>query len=188
MSHARRSVAWALLLALAACERRAPAPGAPSTPDPGMEPTPAAPAAEVPIAFDIAGTQVELKVGIGTRVRRGEIVAALDAARASAEVDTSRQELTRAEEELQAARTNYLAAIQRRETGAAPHEDVAPQQAALDAATRRRDAALRRVYSANENREKSFLRSPADGMIRSVLVASNQAVSAGQPILRIAPD
>ncbi len=143
----------------------------------------------IPVAFERAGRVSELRVQPGDPVRRGDIVAVLEPSGTGLD-DTaaSRASLAEAEADLLIARTNYLKKVQLREIGQpAAAEDEEAARVAMETALRRRNEALRHVQRVNREDNKRRARSPTDGRVGSVLVRSNQSVSAGQALFMILP-
>ncbi|HRP94993.1 MAG TPA: efflux RND transporter periplasmic adaptor subunit [Rhodocyclaceae bacterium] len=141
---------------------------------------------ESDVAFRIGGKLVERRVDTGAMVRRGEVLARLDArdvelaasaaaaqlAAAQADVALARAELTRSEA-LQAAGFISASALDARRTALAAAE-ARVRQARAQAATAGNQAAYAEI------------KAEADAVVVAAPVEAGQVVAAGQPVLRLA--
>jgi RND family efflux transporter MFP subunit len=123
------------------------------------------------LAFKVGGLVARLHVQAGDRVRRGQVLAELDATELEAGARQAHEGLEKAERDL--ARARSLAA-----------QDVAPRAAADDAETAAR-VARAAAAAAEFNRRRAVLVAPDDGWVDARTAEPGEVVAPGQPILRV---
>lgn len=123
---------------------------------------------EVALAFPFPGIASDVRVVPGQPVRRGDVLAVLDAAPARAQLAVARQALEKAERDATRAR-----ALEGTALSAAQREDAVT---GLEIARANVDAA---AFQAS----RSTLVAPADGVIVDVNVEDAQTVAAGAPVV-----
>ena len=123
---------------------------------------------EVALAFPFPGIASDVRVVPGQPVRRGDVLAVLDAAPARAQLAVARQALEKAERDATRAR-----ALEGTALSAAQREDAVT---GLEIARANVDAA---AFQAR----RSTLVAPADGWIVDVNVEDAQTVAAGAPVV-----
>ena len=124
---------------------------------------------EVPLAFKIGGIIQAMRVDAGQQVAAGQLLASLDPAEIDAQVLTARENLQRAERDLERAHTLFARGMvaQRAEQDARTARDQA--KAALDAAT--------------FNRQHAQIHASAAGVVLQKRAETRETVAAGQPVL-----
>jgi RND family efflux transporter MFP subunit len=187
LSRSLLPLAAASLLAAASCSATRAADAAPAAPDvvavraapvaagPVARPVRAAatvfPKDERGLAFKVGGVVARVVVVEGERVRRGQVLAELDATEVSAGVRQAREALAKAERDR--ARARRLA-----------DEEVLPRAAAEDAETAARVAAAG-ATAAEFNLRRTVLTAPDDGWVEQRLAEPGEVVAPGQPVLRV---
>jgi RND family efflux transporter MFP subunit len=123
------------------------------------------------LSFKVGGLVARIQVEAGDRVRRGQVLAELDATELSAGVRQAREALAKAERDRDRART--LAA-----------EDVAPRALAEDAETATR-VAHAGAEAAEFNLRRAVLTAPDDGWVEERMAEPGEVVAPGRPVLRV---
>ena len=143
---------------------------------------------ESPLSFRVGGNLVERHVDVGDHVRRGELLAVLDAGDLQAQARAAQAQLVAAQAELGRARADQARLSQ-----------LAGQQlvsrSALDAANAAATAAQGQVNAARANLDVARnqagytrLRAPRDGVIAARNAEAGQVVGAGQAVFSLAAD
>lgn len=125
---------------------------------------------ETDLAFTVGGVVADIPVRAGDRVRRGQVLARLDAAQVNAQVDAATAQLDKAERDL--ARALRLLA-----------DSVVTRTTADDARTAR-DAAAATVAAARFAQRTAVIIAPADGVILERRADPGTVVGAGTAVLR----
>ena len=143
---------------------------------------------ESPLAFQIGGHLVRRLVDMGAVVKKGQVLAELDASDVGLQVEAARAQLTTAQSDLQLAqseRDRYRALAQKQ----------AVSRSQLDATENTWKAAAARVQQASAQLDVArnqagyaSLRAPSDGVIAQRLAEAGQIVAAGQPVFTLAAD
>jgi len=100
-------------------------------------------------------------------------------------VEDARRLLAEAETALQSSRTNYLKHVQRLEGGEDLAAEVSATERALRTAEEGRALAAETLERAQSARLDGILYAPGDATVEAILVQSNQAVTAGQPVIKL---
>lgn len=143
---------------------------------------------ESPLSFRVGGNLIERHVDVGDHVRRGQLLAVLDAGDLQAQARAAQAQLTAAQAELGRARADQARLAQ-----------LAGQQlvsrSALDAANAAAAAAQGQVNAARANLDVARnqagytqLRAPNDGVIAARNAEAGQVVGAGQAVFLLAAD
>lgn len=143
---------------------------------------------ESPLSFRVGGNLIERHVDVGDHVRRGALLAVLDAGDLQAQARAAQAQLVAAQAELGRARADQARLAQ-----------LAGQQlvsrSALDAANAAATAAQGQVNAARANldvarNQASYtqLRAPRDGVIAARNAEAGQVVGAGQAVFSLAAD
>ncbi|TWI10358.1 efflux RND transporter periplasmic adaptor subunit [Aerolutibacter ruishenii] len=143
---------------------------------------------ESPLSFRVGGNLIERHVDVGAHVRRGELLAVLDAGDLQAQARAAQAQLVAAQAELGRARADRARLSQ-----------LAGQQlvsrSALDAANAAATAAQGQVNAARANLDVARnqaaytqLRAPRDGFIAMRNAEAGQVVGAGQAVFSLAAD
>lgn len=190
--------AFAAVLLLAACGKP---PAADEAPRPVLvaHPTESAHAAsafagevrareESPLSFRVGGNLIERQVDVGDHVRRGELLAVLDAGDLQAQARAAQAQLVAAQAELGRARAD-----QARVAKLAGQQLVS--RSALDAANAAATAAQGQVNAARANLDVARnqagytqLRAPREGVIAARNAEAGQVVGPGQAVFSLAAD
>jgi RND family efflux transporter MFP subunit len=125
---------------------------------------------ETDLAFTVGGVVAEVSVRPGDRVRRGQVLARLDAAQVNAQVDAATAQLDKAERDL--ARAVRLLA-----------DSVVTRTTADDARTAR-DAAAAALAAARFAQRTAVITAPADGVVLERRADPGTVVGAGGAVLR----
>jgi multidrug efflux system membrane fusion protein len=143
---------------------------------------------ESPLAFQIGGHLVRRLVDVGARVKRGQVLAELDAGDVGLQVEAARAQLTTAQADLQ------LAQAERDRYRALASKQVV-SRSQLDTTENTWKAAAARVQQARAQLDVArnqagyaSLRAPADGVIAQRQAEAGQIVAAGQAIYTLAAD
>ena len=143
---------------------------------------------ESPLSFRVGGNLLRRNVDAGQRVRRGQVLAELDAADFALQARASQAQLAASEAELVRARDEF----KRFETLAAQQlvsRSALDQQAAAFKAAQGQVNAARANSDVLRNQSGyAQLRAPVDGVIASREAEAGQVVAAGQTIFNLAAD
>jgi len=123
------------------------------------------------LSFKVGGLVARIRVEEGDRVRRGQVLAELDATELSAGVRQAREGLAKAERDRDRARA--LAA-----------EDVVPRALAEDAETATR-VARAGAEAAEFNLRRAVLTAPDDGWVEERMAEPGEVVAPGRTVLRV---
>lgn len=143
---------------------------------------------ESPLAFLVDGRIVRRNVDVGDHVRKGDVLAVLDADDYAAQVRAARAHLTAAEAELARARADQARFARLGEQQLVSRSALDAQDAAAAAARGQVNAARANLEVALNRTAYTRLRAPHDGMISARLAEAGQVVEAGQPIFTLAAD
>lgn len=141
-----------------------------------------------PIGFRVSGKILERKVETGSRIRKGDVIATLDATDLRLQADAARASLA-------AARTGAAVANDALTRAETLFKAGHIAQAALDSAQLAADNARRAVESAVSTLDQAenqiaytSLTADADGIVTAVSGEPGQVVAAGTPIVQLARD
>lgn len=199
MPDLRKIGACLLVLAgLAGCGEQKPADTAPPVlvAHPGGGPGEAAAAypgevharEESALSFRLPGNLVRREVDAGARVRRGQVLAVLDAGDQDLQAKAAQAELSAAQAELariRGDRDRYAQLVERQLISRSGFE---AQEAAYRAALGRVEAARAQWDVSRNQAEYTRLRAPRDGVVASRQAEAGQVVAAGQTIYTLAAD
>src|SRR5690606_9662572 len=143
---------------------------------------------ESPLSFRVGGKIVERHVDVGDHVRRGELLATLDAADLQARARAARARLAAAEAELGRARADQARFAALAEDQLVSRSALDAQNAAATAAQGQVDAARAELEVAGNQSGYSELRAAADGVNAARHVEAGQVVAAGQAVYTLAGD
>ena len=143
---------------------------------------------EAALSFRIGGNLAERRFDVGDRVRRGDLLAVLDAGDVQAQARAAQARLTAAEAQLKRARAEQarLATLGRDQL--VSRSSVDAQNAAAAAAQGEVDAARESLAVARNQAAYTQLRAPRDGVIAARQAEAGQVVAAGQPVFSLAAD
>ncbi len=154
-------------------------------------------AGETPLSFRVGGTVRELRVKLGDRVKRGQLIASIDpsdlqvqSSQSTAQYESYEAQLKSAEASLIAARSAYDRTLKLYESNSVSLSDFEQArsqyesaQAQVEASKSQLDATGAQVRSANNQVSYTRLKAPFSGVITMVDVEKNQAVNPGQPVV-----
>jgi RND family efflux transporter MFP subunit len=123
------------------------------------------------LSFKVGGLVARIRVEAGDRVRRGQVLAELDATELEAGVRQAREGLAKADRDRD--RVRVLAA-----------EEVAPRAAAEDAETAAR-VARAGAEAAEFNLRRAVLTAPDEGWVEERMAEPGEVVAPGRPVLRV---
>lgn len=135
------------------------------------------------LAFAVPGIVREVSVEVGTAVRRGQLLARIDAAPQQAQLAASEAEGRRLQALLADAQRREQRLQAARESGAATDAEWTASQAEVQAAREAVAAAQAQRMAAAWNREQTELRAPFDGRIALRQLEVGQVVGAGTPVM-----
>jgi RND family efflux transporter MFP subunit len=141
---------------------------------------------ESDVSFRVAGKILARGVDLGTVVKKGQVLARLDAQDANLNVLAARATLASAESDLEYARAE-LARYQDLLAKKFVSQGVFDQkQNAFKAAAAKRDAAHAQAGVSGNQAVYTTLTADADGVVTAINAEPGQVLSAGQPVVRIA--
>ena len=137
------------------------------------------------LSFQVGGQVESVKVDIGDRVQKGQILAALDPEPYRLDVDAAEAELVKANANV----VNTKAELERQkrvyEQGAGVKSDLDTAEYNYRAARSAVDYQISRLNLAKRNLRKTTLRSPYEGAIAWREVQPNEEVKVGQKVFEI---
>lgn len=138
--------------------------------------------------FRISGKIAERLVQAGDRVKKGQVLARLDASDLSLQRDTAEAELAAAKASERSASAELGRVTELRQKGWSTEQILDRQRAALEEATGRRLRAEGSVELARNAQSYAELKAEADGIVLAANVEAGQVVAAGQSVVRVARD
>ena len=141
---------------------------------------------ETVLGFRLDGRVLNRLMDVGASVKRGDVIATLDARDSENQLRSAQADLASAASAERLAKSNFS-----RMKTLAPGEAIArvqldEAQANWDAAVSRRESAQATVKGAQERLSYTQLTAAQDGVITTVSVNPGQVVSAGQEVVRLA--
>ncbi len=143
---------------------------------------------ESPLSFRVGGKLVERRVDVGDRVKRGDVLAILDAGDLQAQARAAQAQLAAAQAELGRIRADQARFATLAEQQLVSRSTMDAQDAAAVAAQGQVDAARAELEVAANQAGYSQLRAPADGVIAARQAEAGQVVGAGQAVFTFAAD
>jgi multidrug efflux system membrane fusion protein len=143
---------------------------------------------ESPLSFRVGGNLVRRNVDVGSSVKRGDVIAVLDAADLGLQAQAARAQLAAAEADLVRARGDrdrYAKLVDQQMVSRSAYD---AQDAAYKAAEGQARAARAQLDVARNQAAYSQLRAPRDGVIATRQAEAGQVVAAGQTIFTLAAD
>ena len=145
-----------------------------------------APRTETDLAFRVAGKVVARPVGVGDRVKAGDIIARLDAEDLNLQLESAEAELAAATSSLAQAAADLERFDALKQHGHATTADFDRKQLARDEASARLERATRSLDLARHQVGYAELRTDVDGVITATAAEPGQVVAIGQPIATLA--
>jgi RND family efflux transporter MFP subunit len=154
-------------------------------------------AGETPLSFRVGGTIRDLRVKLGDRVKRGQVIAVIDptdlqvqSSQSSAQYESYQAQVKSAETQLVAARSAYDRTLRLYESNSVSLSDFEQArsqfqsaQAQVEAAKSQLSASGAQVRAANNQVGYTRLTAPFSGVITMRDVETNQSVGPGQPVV-----
>ncbi len=130
----------------------------------------------------VPGTLEELAVKLGDRVKKGALIARLDARDLELQVSEATAALGQARAGERNAQASYRRVRALYENQNASRQDLDNARAAAESATMQMRSISQRIALARRQVEHASVTAPADGVISGIFVEQNENVSPGQPI------
>lgn len=143
------------------------------------------PATVVRLTAQIGGTVSDLRVDRGTPVRRGQVLAVIEAEGIRGQAAGARASVAAAEANVAVVRQRRDAARQLYEAGATSRLDAEAAQAALEAAEAELAVARAQAAASGEQAARTVISSPIAGVVSDRAVERGEPVSAGDPIVTV---
>lgn len=143
---------------------------------------------ETQLSFRVAGTITEIAVSVGDAVRRGDVVATLDASDYALQMREAEASLSQAQAQERNARASYERVQALFENSNASRQDLDQGRAAYESAQAQVQSIERRLDLARSQVAYCRLSAPFSGSVAAVMVDRNENVSSGQPVAQITSD
>jgi RND family efflux transporter MFP subunit len=135
------------------------------------------------LSFKVGGTLRALKVSIGDRVERGQLIAELDASDLRLAVQQAQAAHAQARAQVINAKANYERTRKLYESSSAAKSNLDGARAAYTSAQAAVTSATKQIQLARSQLAYARLSSPVDGAIAASLVEVNENVTPGQPVV-----
>ncbi len=145
-----------------------------------------APRTETDLGFRIGGKLVERLVGVGDRVRAGDVVARLDAEDLTLQLESAEAEFDAATSSLAQAAADLARFETLKAGGHATTADLDRKSLARDEASARLERATRSLDLARRQVGYAELRADVDGVVTATSAEPGQVVAVGQPVATLA--
>jgi len=143
---------------------------------------------ESPLSFRVGGKLVRRDVDVGAHVKKGDLLAVLDAGDLAAQARAAQAQLTAAEAELARARADQARFAKLASDQLVSRSTLDAQNAAATAAQGQANAARANLDVARNQTAYTQLRAPHDGVIASRAAEAGQVVAAGQTVFTLSAD
>jgi len=140
------------------------------------------------LSFRVGGNLVERRVDVGDHVKRGDLLAVLDAGDLQAQARAARAQLAAAQAELGRARADQVRYAALGKEQLVSRSSLDAQNAAAAAAQAQVNAARANLDVAGNQAAYTQLRAPSDGVIAARSAEAGQVVGAGQAVFMLAVD
>jgi RND family efflux transporter MFP subunit len=139
------------------------------------------------ISFEVGGNVQEVRVNVGDRVSKGQVLAVLDERTYKLNVQAAEADLGKANVDLADKRTDLdrLRRIARQDPGAISQTAVDSAEAAYDGAIKNVQFATSQLSLAKRDLAKTVLRAPFDGVVAERFVDAFNEVARGQRLFDI---
>ena len=131
------------------------------------------------VGFEVPGTVQEIKVEVGERITKGQVLAVLDPRTFNLNVEAARAEVGRAEVELRDA-LNDAERFRQMSPGAISQRKRDQAEARYDSARKNLSYSKSRLNLAKQDLERTTLRAPFDGIIARRFVDPFQQIALGE--------
>lgn len=143
---------------------------------------------ESPLSFRVGGKLVRREVDVGAHVKKGDLLAVLDAGDLAAQARAAQAQLTAAEAEFARARADQARFAKLAGDQLVSRSTLDAQNAAATAARGQVNAARANLDVARNQAAYTQLRAPHDGVIASRAAEAGQVVAAGQTVFTLSAD
>ena len=137
------------------------------------------------LSFQVGGQVISVKVDIGDRVKKGQVLAVLDPETYQLEVDATKAELAKARDNVTKSKAEYERQKRIFEQGAGAKRYVEVSEYQYKSTRSAVTYQMARLDLANRNLRKTKLISPYDGTIAWRSVQPNEEVRVGQKVFEI---
>lgn len=144
------------------------------------------PGAQVTVSTEREGLLSSLRVDEKSVVRKGEVVAELDAGEQQAALREARAQLREAQAELRLAKIDAERYGNLLAEGAVSRQQAEQARRDAETALARQAAAQARVEKLRAQTDKSVIRSPIDGVVIARMAQPGEVIDAGAPLVTIA--
>jgi RND family efflux transporter MFP subunit len=144
------------------------------------------PRVETALGFRVGGKLVERRVGVGAAVRRGDVLARLDARDQSLQVSGNRSLVEAAQTEYVQQRAEYERFADLHAKNFISQAELDRRRATLDVAKARLAQAKTQWSEGVNQASDTVLRANADGVVTVVAAEVGQVLAPGQPVLHLA--
>lgn len=141
---------------------------------------------EVPLGFRIAGKLISRSVDVGASVKKGQVLAKLDAGDVVLNASAAAAGLASAQAQLAQASIDYQRAQELRAQNFVSQAEVDKRKTALIAAQKQAEQAKAQVDLANNQASYAQLIADSDGVVTKTLAEPGSVLSAGQSVLMVA--
>jgi RND family efflux transporter MFP subunit len=143
------------------------------------------PAQTVTVKSQVAGTVRNLRVDRGSAVRRGQVLATIEAAGVQSQAAGARAQVAAAEAAVALARRRLEGARKLREAGAMSEIDFRSAEANFEAAQAQLAAAKAQAATAGEAARRATVTAPLTGSVSERLVEEGEAVGSSDNLLTV---
>ena len=139
------------------------------------------------ISFEVAGNVQEVRVDVGDKITKNQVLAKLDKRTYKLNVKAAEAEMGRARVQLADKRKDLdrFQRINKQDPGAVSQASIDQSQAAVDSALQYIDFTKSQLKLAKRDLEKTVLRAPFDGVIATRSVDAFQEVARGQKLFDV---
>jgi multidrug efflux system membrane fusion protein len=141
---------------------------------------------ETDISFQVSGKLIRRAVDVGTIVRPGDVLAAVDSTDQALGVDAARSAVNAARAELEQAQTEEARHRDLLERGLTTRAAHLTQQTAVTTSQARLEQATSDLRLYEQRLSYTTLRADSDGVVTQVFSEVGSVVAPGQPVVRIA--
>ncbi|MEM7657330.1 MAG: efflux RND transporter periplasmic adaptor subunit [Bacteroidota bacterium] len=137
---------------------------------------------EASLSFKVGGVMAQVVVKDGQKVRKGQLLAALDAEDYELQVEQARVQVKQAETSLNVARSTYARVERLYENNSVSLSEFEQAKGNFEAATAQLEAAQKQLQAAQNQVNYTRLRAPFTGVVSSIGVEAGELVGAGNPV------
>ncbi|MBT8495378.1 MAG: efflux RND transporter periplasmic adaptor subunit [Deltaproteobacteria bacterium] len=137
------------------------------------------------LSFKVAGTIRKLEDKVGTKLKKGAVIAEIDSSDYELQVQTARATAASASAQVRRAKSEYDRTQQLFTNQNASRSQLEAARAAYETARANSAATSKQVQLARQQLSYTRLTSPVDGVIAKVHVEVNENVGAGAPVVSI---